>query len=182
VPRALDGLICLSSPLDLEASSRRIGAPRNALSHAWLLRRLIRQVLADPQPLPAAELEALQGPNAVRSLRQLDHRITAPRWGFASVEAYYRAASPLPKLLAGAALPPTLLLQARDDPWVPSEAIDTLMGHNLADGPSLVLTARGGHTGFHGEGSALGRQLGSWADRLAVRWLLVQSGAGGDGG
>jgi predicted alpha/beta-fold hydrolase len=173
--RALDGLVCLSSPLDLEACSRRLGAARNALSHAWLLRRLIRQVLADPQPLPAAELEALQGPGAVRSLRQFDHRITARRWGFASVEAYYRSASPLPKLLAGAALPPTLVLQSRDDPWIPSEAIETWLRRNPAAGPSLLLTARGGHGGFHGAGSVLGRQQGSWAEQLAVRWLLAQS-------
>ena len=176
-PPALDGLVCLSSPLDLEACSQRIGAPRNALTHAWLLRRLIRQVLADPEPLPAAEREALQGPGAVRSLRQFDHRITAQRWGFGSVEDYYRSASPLPKLLAGAPLPPSLLLQARDDPWVPSEAIERLLRRNPAGGPALLLTARGGHTGFHGEGSVLGRQLGSWADRLVVRWLLAQCGA-----
>ena len=124
-----------------------------------------------------SEREALQGPGAVRSLRQFDHRITAQRWGFGSVEDYYRSASPLPKLLAGAPLPPSLLLQARDDPWVPSEAIERLLRRNPAGGPALLLTARGGHTGFHGEGSVLGRQLGSWADRLVVRWLLAQCGA-----
>ena len=171
----LDGLVCLSSPLDLEACSRRLGTARNALSHAWLLRRLIRQVLADPQPLPAAELAALQGPAAVRSLRQFDHRITARRWGFDSVEAYYRSASPLTQLLEGAELPPALLLQSRDDPWIPSEAIETLQRRNPAAGPSLLLTARGGHGGFHGAGSVLGRQQGSWAEQLAVRWLLAQS-------
>ena len=44
----LDGLVCTSSPLDLEACSASIERPRNRIYQRWLLKRLVRQTLEDP--------------------------------------------------------------------------------------------------------------------------------------
>ena len=48
----LDGLVTISSPLDLAASTACIERPRNGFDQCWLVRRLRAEVLADPHGLP----------------------------------------------------------------------------------------------------------------------------------
>lgn len=183
----LDALVCVSSPLDLVASSRQIGRLRNRLYERWLLRRLRRDTLADPGGVMADERRALQ---RVVSIRDFDAAITAPRWGHASVEDYYRAATVLPRLLdlvgdrsavsAGERkleLSPTLLLHALDDPWVPAAAAVQL-AQAVAALPDtalpplqVLLTPTGGHNGFHAAGDG---PVCSWSDALVLRWLTAQ--------
>jgi predicted alpha/beta-fold hydrolase len=174
-PASLDGLVTVSSPLDLAACAARIDQPRNRLYQRWLLRGLIRQTLADPFGLSAAERELLGGPGRPRSIGAFDAAITAPRWGYPSVDAYYRQASALPRLRAGAgvprALPPVLLLHALDDPWVPAAAARELAS-DPPPGLEVLLSPRGGHNGFHGvDDRSHGALAGSWADRQAAAWL-----------
>jgi len=183
----LDALVCVSSPLDLVASSRQIGRRRNRVYERWLLRRLRRDTQADPAGLTLDEQLALQ---RVRSIRAFDAAITAPRWGHASVDDYYRAATLLPRLLelvsdrsaaSGGGrqpeLPPTLLLHALDDPWVPAAAAVQL-AQAVAAVPETTLQVRltptGGHNGFHGAGDG---PLCSWSDALVLRWLIAQLGS-----
>jgi len=183
-PGAMDALVCTSSPLDLARCSQQIEQPRNRVYQRWLLRRLCAQTLADPFGVSAAERLALEGPDRPRTIRAFDAAITAPRWGYGSVEHYYREASPLPRLLGAhgdgssnpPALPPTLLLHALDDPWVPVSGAQALVAQ-APPGVEVVLTARGGHNGFHGVGDA---PLSCWGDQLTVRWLnrLLVSGVG----
>ncbi|MFM7313373.1 MAG: alpha/beta hydrolase, partial [Cyanobium sp.] len=165
----LDALACISSPLDLQACTRQFERPRNILYQRWLVRRLRQLVLEDPAGLADAERRALSGPARPRSIRAFDALITAPRWGHASVDAYYAAASPLGWLTCAPELPPTLLLHASDDPWVPAGAA---MGLNrsgaLVEGLEVLLTRGGGHNGFHAPGDS---PAGSWGDRLTGRWL-----------
>jgi predicted alpha/beta-fold hydrolase len=169
-PDGLDALACVSSPLDLAACSAQIDAPRNRLYQQVLLRGLVRQTLADREVLPSgAALRAL------RSIRQFDTVVTAPRWGYPTVEHYYHQASPLPALISGALLPPTLLLHALDDPWVPAAAVVRLQGEAPA-GLEVCVPTHGGHNGFHGTSSGLRAQGSSWADRGVVGWLAQRCG------
>ena len=175
-PDALDGLVTVSSPLDLAACAERIDHPRNRLYQRWLLRGLIRQTLADPFGLSAAEREALGGPGRPRSIRAFDAVITAPRWGYADEDAYYRQASALPRLRAGAPLPPLLLLHALDDPWVPADATRQLAADPPA-GLEVLLSPHGGHNGVHGaDDRRHGDLAASWADRQATAWLCRLQG------
>ena len=171
-PRSLDGLFCASSPLDLAACSASIERPRNRVYQRWLLQRLVRQTLADPFGVKADEAHQLRT-DPPRSIRAFDAAVTAPRWGFASVEAYYRGASPLPRLLdQPSSLPPTLLLQALDDPWVPAASAQQLQRAQAPAANSslqVLLTSRGGHNGFHAPGDTL--RKGCWSDRVACAWL-----------
>jgi predicted alpha/beta-fold hydrolase len=171
-------LVCVGSPLDLLGCSSALARPRNALYQAWLVSRLRRETLADRRGLAEAERRILQGSGRPRSIRGFDACITAPRWGYGTVEEYYAAASPL-ALLRQQALgqrgPRTLLLQAADDPWVPagpSQVLaDLLAGIPQASEPpalEVLVTRHGGHCGFHGEGDD---PLASWSDRLTVAWL-----------
>ena len=193
----LDGLVTISSPLDLQACSRQIELPRNGFYQHWLLQRLVAQTLADPFGVAEPERQALlgQGPaGPLRTIRAFDAAITAPRWGYRSVEHYYAEASPLPRLQrhdpAAAPLPPTLVVHALDDPWVPVSSAQQLQqwleqpvqGLPAQDQQppgrlplQVLLTANGGHNGFHGRG-------GCWGDQLTLRWyeqLLSQQPAQG---
>lgn len=176
VGAGLTALACLSSPLDLAGCSAAIGRPRNALYERWLVRRLRRQTLADPLGLAETERRALAGRDAPCTIRGFDERITAPRWGYASVDSYYAAASPLADLQRwtqepDGARPAILLLHAADDPWVPAGPTRALVGRL-----PVMLTAQGGHCGFHGVGDP---PQASWSDRLLTAWLLAQIVAAG---
>ncbi len=175
---ALAALVCVGSPVDLLGCSAALSRPRNALYQAWLVSRLRRETLADRRGLGEAERTTLLGSSRPRSIRSFDACITAPRWGYGSVDEYYAAASPL-ALLRQQALghqgPRILLLHAADDPWVPvgpTQSLADLLAQIPPDPapPALevLVTRRGGHCGFHGEGDD---PLASWSDRLAVAWL-----------
>ena len=177
----LDGLVCISSPLDLEVCSAQIERPRNRFYQHWLLRRLIEQTLADPFGVSRAERLVLEGRSSagpLRSIRAFDAVITAPRWGYGSVAAYYREASPLIGLQRALQqgpelLPPTLLVHAADDPWVPVATTRDLRDLLPPAGSrlQLLITARGGHNGFHGVGDGRCDLPGAWGDRLTARWF-----------
>jgi predicted alpha/beta-fold hydrolase len=170
-PQLLDGLACISSPLDLAACSRQIERPRNRLYQRWLLQRLVRQTLEDPYGIDPAERAALTAAGGPATIRAFDAAITAPRWGYGSVEQYYAGASPLAALRdpqRRAQLPPTLLLHALDDPWVPAAATASLLPLAAGSPLEVLLTPRGGHNGFHGVGDS---SRGSWGDRLVACWF-----------
>ncbi|MEA5415506.1 alpha/beta hydrolase, partial [Synechococcus sp. BA-132 BA5] len=83
----------------------------------------------------------------------------------------------------GQPLPPTLLLHAGDDPWVPAGPLRQLAARvsgqtatGTGSAPTVLITPQGGHNGFHapGDGPAC------WADRLVVAWLKrLSRGEGG---
>jgi len=177
----LDGLVCISSPLDLIQCADQFDRPRNRLYRHWVLRRVRQVTLEDPHGVTPAERALLCGPKRVRSLQAFDAAITAPRWGHASLTAYYTAASPLQPLLSAMetrrTLPPILLMHAADDPWVPVAANTALAKQAQRWGcPWLetIITARGGHNGFHSR-DHLERLRGgstvSWADQQTTAWL-----------
>ncbi len=184
-PPLLDALVGISSPLDLAHCADHFERPRNRLYQDWMVRRLIQQTLDDPLPLSPRERTGLTGSARPRTIRDFDTLITAPRWGFADVAAYYAACSPLSRIrLPLAAIPdvgngpiPLLLVHAMDDPWVPVKATRALGEESFARGPGpgdrfcpdVVITPSGGHCGFHAPGDdAL---QGRWSDRLVARWL-----------
>ncbi len=173
----LDGLVCVSSPLDLNACSKSIELPRNRIYQSWLLHRLIKQTLADPFGISDIERENLLlrnnfGFTRISSIKDFDRIITAPRWGYKNVDEYYKNASPLGDLLQNPlSIPRTLLVQSKDDPWVPSKAVECLRKELLLKGKynsskiEFLITTNGGHNGFHGIN-------GCWGDEVVKEWLL----------
>lgn len=178
-PSPLDALVCISSPLDLPHCAAHMERPRNFLYQRWLVQRLIAQTLADPHGLAAQESLVLQGAERPRTIRAFDALITAPRWGFPGVAAYYQVCSPLPRLRESLLRSHrSLLVHAEDDPWVPVASTSFLAQEVVAarkDGrkvegrlPEVWISAGGGHNGFHGRGDTA---TGCWSDRLASVWL-----------
>ncbi len=169
----LDGLVCTSSPLDLDECSRSIERPRNKIYQNWIVNRLINQTLEDPFISCQMDRNKVKNDLYIRgknpSIRLFDKLITAPRWGYSTVEEYYKNSSPIEKIIKNNnSLPPTLMLQAEDDPWVPIDALvklEELINNKSESKLTIIRTKKGGHNGFHSLD-------GCWGDKLVKYWLL----------
>lgn len=80
----------------------------------------------------------------ITSLREFDSLITAPLFGFSSVDEYYHGVS------CGTVLHrikhPTLIMHALDDPFIPPDSVPK--DHQLSLSTILEITEKGGHVGF----------------------------------
>ncbi|HEY7388548.1 MAG TPA: alpha/beta fold hydrolase [Bryobacteraceae bacterium] len=157
-------LICavcaVSPPLDLAACVRRMGERENRIYERRFARNM-RKRLAATRRYNRAELAAL------RSVFEIDDRITAPAFGFGNAETYYRtqsAAGYLNRIRV-----PTLIVHAKDDPLVPLESCQSA----LACGNPCInswVTAHGGHLGF------LGRKPHRfWLEEAILEWVVCQN-------
>jgi hypothetical protein len=82
--------------------------------------------------------------NGLRSFRAFDDAVTAPLHGFSGVDDYYSRSS-CKQFLHTIGIP-TLILQARDDPFLPEDALPR--ESELSPAVTLELSAHGGHVGF----------------------------------
>lgn len=78
------------------------------------------------------------------TLRQFDDLVTAPVHGFRGVDDYYTRASSKP--LLGAIRVPTLIVNARDDPFLPAEYLPS--PGEVSPRVTLEFSETGGHVGF----------------------------------
>jgi uncharacterized protein len=150
------GAVSISAPIDLKAAQLQIMRPRNRRYHDYILGRLKADAAAWSK-------EA----DAIASIYDFDERIVAPANGFAGAEDYYAKCSAKP--LLGAVRVPTLVIHARNDPWIPAASY---LAVNWQDNPRLVplLPRGGGHVGFHGLGSRTAwhdRCIGLFVERIA---------------
>ena len=95
-------------------------------------------------PPSAAERQAVIDADSILAF---DDRFVAPRNGYPNAAAYY-ADNMARRFLSQIALP-TLVIHARDDPWIPA---DMYTSYRWSDNPNLrpVIARGGGHVGFHG--------------------------------
>ena len=132
----------VSAPLDLMAAGDALGRGF-ALNYA---RHFLETLKAGTQ----AKLERHPGVvdadamRRSRTLREFDNAVTAPLHGFRDTDDYWTRASAKP-LLAGIRVP-TLIVNARDDPFLPEEALPT--EREVSPAVKLEFPARGGHVGF----------------------------------
>ncbi|WP_425449895.1 YheT family hydrolase [Virgifigura deserti] len=153
------GAASISAPIDLKAAQRRMMALRNRAYHAYILGRM----KVEFGPFMTAAGAHLADLAAIRSIYAFDDRLVAPRNGFAGAEDYYArsmALQFLPEIRV-----PTLVIHARNDPWIP---IDSYLGFDWASNPKLVplLPKGGGHVGFSGVGGKA-----AWHDRCIARFF-----------
>ncbi|MFO0966802.1 MAG: alpha/beta fold hydrolase [Gemmataceae bacterium] len=156
--RGLRAIVAVAPPVDLERCSGLI--ERQPLYNGFFVRHLVAQVRAQEQ---ARRLPAFPFPRRL-SLFLFDDLYTAPRGGFAGATDYYRKASSAP-LLSGIETP-TLILAARDDPFVCGRTLARLPPHSFME---THMEAHGGHLGFLGRDGAGGVR---WAERYIVEWLM----------
>lgn len=166
----------VSVPLRLDRCATRMdqGFSRRYRDH--LLNILKRQLEAKRRHFAAignraelARLDALAGWREARSFWEFDHRVVAPLHGFAGVDDYYARSSS--RQFLAAVRVPTLLIQARDDPFLTP---DVLPGPTeLGPAVELLATAAGGHVGFV-EGAPW--RPGYWLERVIPAFLAARPG------
>src|SRR5207253_1311988 len=108
------------------------------------------------------ELPAVRFPRRM-TVRLFDELHTAPLWGFDDALDYYRRISSRP--LLDRITVPTLILTARDDPFIAVEAFQDLA---LPRSIELRIVEHGGHLGFLGWDGAGGFR---WAERRLAEWV-----------
>ncbi len=136
----------ISSPIDLRAAQQRIMMPRNRVYHRHMLDRMKVECTEGRNGVSEEERrDAL----AADSVYAFDHVFVAQRNGFGTAENYYEINSA--KQFLPAIAVPTLVIHARNDPWIP---IETYQHHDWNQNRNLVplLPPDGGHVGFHGRG------------------------------
>ena len=145
VPSQVRGAVAISVPFDLERGSRFIerGFGRVYTRHfLHTLRAKARAKLArEPDLFDAGALAR------ARTLYDFDDVVTAPVHGFADAHDYYTRSSSLGFLAT--IRRPTLLLSARDDPFLPAavlEEVEQIAATNQH--VTAEFHARGGHVGF----------------------------------
>jgi predicted alpha/beta-fold hydrolase len=148
-------------PIDLERCAALLGERRNRFYENFFLRDLVAAARKRQRLFP--DLPPLRLPRPF-TLRGFDDLYTAPRACFAGVLDYYRRASAFP--LVGRIRVPTLILTARDDPFIAVAPFEELAP---PPGVSLCILPRGGHLGFLGRDGAGGIR---WAERRVLDWVL----------
>jgi uncharacterized protein len=143
--RARDMVIAaaaVSTPLDLTAAGTAIAQGFNRVYLRHFLGTLVPKALA-----MASRFPGLLDPAALRRVNSMyvfDDVVTAPLHGFAGAEDYWRRASSKPWLRAVAV--PTLVLNARNDPFIPAASLPSARETSRA--VTLEQPAHGGHAGF----------------------------------
>jgi uncharacterized protein len=163
VPDEVAGAVAISVPFDLAACAAVLDRGINRLLYtAHFLRTMKTKIRAKA----ALYGERVNVPSAMRArtFRLYDRLVTAPIFGFADEEDYWRRSSSGPFLAK--IRRPTLLISAGNDPFVP---LDTLPHADVERSPWLegAFPAQGGHAGFL-EGLGAGP---SWAERRAAAFL-----------
>ena len=135
----------ISVPFDLERGSRHISQGFSRIYERHFLRTLRRKAAEKLRHFPGLfDLGAMQ---RARTLYDFDEIVTGPIHGFRGAHDYYTQSSSL-QFLAGIRRP-TLLLSAKDDPFLPAEVLDAVTAIARAN-PFLTteFSDHGGHVGF----------------------------------
>ena len=166
--RTVQALAAVSAPVDLAAAGRAIERGFNRFSYMRMfLRSMKPKALQKIAQFPGlADAERVR---AARTLYEFDDAYTAPVHGFAGTDDYWARGSAKPHLARIRV--PALVLNARNDPFVPAACLPgpTEVGGHV----TLWQPAQGGHVGFPGGGFP-GEVLG--LPRAVMAWMRAVTG------
>lgn len=162
----------VSSPLDLAAAGTAIDQGWNRWVYARMfLKTMVRKAKQKWDQYPG--LFDLDAVTQARTLAAFDDAFTAPLHGFKGVQDYWKRASAKPGLRSVHL--PALLLNARNDPFVPASSLPTV--NDISSWVTLWQPEWGGHCGFPAADGAMDWRGHVFAMPAAVMaWL---SNAGG---
>ena len=149
---ALRAIAAVSAPLDLAAGADAIGRGFGRQVYTRMFMRTMKakafvKLGQHPGLFDADRMRA------ARDLREFDEIFTGPLHGFAGADDYYARASAGP--LLGRIAVPTLVLNAKNDPFLPAAALPR--AGQVGSHVTLWQPEHGGHVGFAG---------GTWPGRL----------------
>lgn len=138
----LTAAAAVSAPLDLTAAGIAIGQGLNRIYARHFLSTLVPKALAMARRFPGT-LDAVAIRRA-KSMHAFDEVVTAPLHGFGGADDYWRRASSKPWL--GGIRVPSLVLNARNDPFIPASSLPDAA--KVSDAVTLEQPGHGGHAGF----------------------------------
>ncbi len=138
----LRAAVAVSVPFVLHSAANRLQQGFSRL-YQWQLMRSLRNTVTEKRvrmqlPIKVNDLSTL------KNFHDFDEHVTAPLHGFDSADHYYTVSSSR-QYLNGITVP-TLVLHARDDPFMTEAAIPR--DDELSNTVTLELSASGGHVGF----------------------------------
>lgn len=133
----------ISVPLDLVASGSHLSDSRLGKLYSRRFLKTMKAKVAEKARRFPGNIDVLRLAQ-IRTLREFDDLYTAPMHGYKNALDYWTRASSKP-LLHRIALP-TLVLNARNDPFVPGPSLPD--SYDCSDQVLLHQPAEGGHVGF----------------------------------
>ncbi|MET0063197.1 MAG: hydrolase [Candidatus Thiodiazotropha endolucinida] len=159
---ALQAAVAVSVPFNLESAVTRLEQGFSQVYNRHLLRKLLKSYM---QKCRSRSFSVVENFNSIRTIYDFDDRITAIQNGFVDAADYYHRCS-CARFLKHITTP-TLILHARDDPFMQPKDVPGLQ--DLGPGVSLELSDRGGHVGFV-QGTLPGRPV-YWLDHRIPAFL-----------
>jgi len=132
----------ISAPVDLTAAGWALQTGFSSVYGKHFLGTLRKSSLSKLERFPG--LFDAERARKARTLREFDDAVTAPVHGFAGVDDYYTRASSKPWLPSIRV--PTLLLNAKDDPFLPERYLPR--ADEVSPDVRIEFPRRGGHVGF----------------------------------
>src|SRR5277367_3725616 len=169
-PAELRGVVAIAPALDLAACADALSKPRNFIYEHHFVTRLKRHMRHKASLFTELyPLQAVPGFPRIRSVREFDDVITARYCGFADASDYY-ARSSASRVVAEIRVP-TLIIAAKDDPFVPFEPFQdpTILGNRWI---TLMAPEHGGHCAFMSQEDGPER---FWAEARIVEFCVSQS-------
>ncbi len=152
----------MSVPFQLEHAAQRMGKGFSRL-YQWYLVSSMQQKYKKKFANVSSPLDV--DINMLNTFWQFDDQVTAPLHGFKGAHDYYTRASSrqfIPQIRV-----PTLILHARDDPFMYSHTPPT--SDELPENVWLELTDYGGHVGYIS--GAIPGLANYWGERRLVEWI-----------
>jgi len=166
VPASVRAAVAVSVPFDLAAASARIDRGLSKVYGRFFLKTLKAKTAAKLSRFPdVIDPAVLAG---IRTLWDFDELVTGPVHGFGGAAEYYARSSSI-NFLSRIRVN-TLLLNARNDPFLPPSTLDRVTSITRGN-PNVTccFPPSGGHVGF-----IAGRNPGDadyWMERVTLDWL-----------
>ena len=142
----LAGAICISAPMQLEASADQMNKGLSLIYQSYLMKHLKKSLLKKYKIHPMESIIGIDeiSVKKLKSLREFDDIYTAPINGFKSANEYYeksRAKQYIKHIRTD-----TLIIHSLDDPFMTNEVLPNQK--KLPQNVKMELTKNGGHVGF----------------------------------
>lgn len=164
----LRAVAAICPPLGLAAGQRHIDRPRSGLYRRALLRGLkevYAAVAKNGREVPLPLHQALR----IRTIRDWDELVVAPRWGFEGADHYYDSATVVPRLQHLEV--PTLVVSSHHDPIVAHHTVAEPLRQE-SDNLEVRWVSRAGHVGFPDEVDLGLDQPAALVESQVMGWLL----------
>jgi predicted alpha/beta-fold hydrolase len=146
--------VAISAPLDLAAAGRNLDRGLSRELYTRMFLKTLKKKTFEKMQRQQISVDRARVMNA-RTFWQFDDAVTAPLHGFLGADDYWAKSSSAP-WLARIRIP-TLVINARNDPFMPASVLDAL--GELPPNVVLEFPRGGGHAGFPGSKHWLARRV-----------------------